>query len=95
MKPKDLICIVGAPVKTAVEIPLIIATTTIVLAVLASVILIFGVLIRVWLHDHINFHFPDWAPILIPLAVIALAITAGFIQRTQHNYNACKTYWNS
>lgn len=94
MKAKDLICVVGAPAKTAVE------GVGIITAVGAVVGVIFGIiyLIANALSDSmasligsaVLYLYFGGASLLL-LGVFAYC----FVERTKDNYGACKEYWST
>ena len=92
MKPKDLICVVGAPVKTAIEIPLVVS----MVVVFSGILVFLTIAGRMFIHDHfpVLFRISDTAEIISMGIFVGGIIFMFFSQRTRENYRACKEYWS-
>jgi len=95
MKAKNMICVVGAPVKTVAEVIFVI------LSVVFGGIIIF---ISCWLfgnyygrYFHVSFPFLNYVFIgMIGVMILGVVIKLcmAFYRRTEKNYYRCKKYWN-
>lgn len=105
MKSKDLICIIGAPVKTAVEVLEVPFLFICIIGVLSAITgAVFGVIYIIYFGEvylRILFHISH--DTTIEILEVASIIVGGiliykgimkFIYRTKQNYDACKEYWN-
>ena len=93
MKPKDVICIVGAPIKTTAEIVLGIAVACFGIGGVFLIV----VLLENYFHG-MKFFISDkhvaWIVFGFIGSILGLIPTLFFIGRTHDNYLACKKYWN-